>query len=117
MPKIPECEQTKTMTASGVVYAYPCWLTSYLEAGDAANDFQATLSDTASTPAGTWEEKVPTHPVDASAYGIGGVEKGRPSYCHNGLYLTVEAVGGGAFGGSCEIVVGFHPASGNIKMS
>ena len=103
-------EYTLTMRASGLVYNRPCWFTSMLLGLDRTNDPQITVYDTTNAPVpGTDEEKVPTNTYDASALGLNGVEKERRSYCHYGLYIIIEAPGGGAFGGSAEVVVGYDP--------
>lgn len=110
---VPNKEVTKThriaaASYSAVVCAKPCWFTSFL-VGKAAADPEITLYDSAVAPTpGTTEEKVPTGDCDVSAMGWNGMEKNHNSWCANGLWLTVTAPGGGAYGGTCDIVVGYN---------
>ena len=100
--------RTAAASYSAVVCATPCWFTSIL-VGQAGNDPEITLYDSAVAPTpGTTEEKAPTTTVDVSALGFNGLEKGHNSWCVHGLWLTVTAPGGGAYGGTCDIVVGYN---------
>ena len=87
----------RTLRASGQVYDKPCWFINFKIGIDNANDVQLTVSDTVGAPGATDTELVPTNPYDASAMGLNGIS-GDESYARNGIYLTMEAVGGGAYG-------------------
>lgn len=107
-------ETTKTCriaaaSYTAVVCAKPCWLTSMLLGGDRTNDPEITLYNSATTPTpGTTDEKIPTNTYDASALGLNGVEKYHNSWCSSGLWLTVTAPGGGTYGGTIDIVIGYN---------
>ncbi len=93
---------------SAVVCAGPCWFTSLL-VGKAAADPEITLYDSAVAPTpGTTEEKAPNTDGDVSAMGYNGLEKSHNSWCSSGLWITITAPGGGAYGGTLDIVVGFN---------
>ena len=110
---VPNKEVTKTVRVaaasySAVVCDKPCWFTSLL-VGSSAVDPEITLYDSATTPTpGTTEEKVPTNGVDVSALGWNGMEKNHNSWCSSGLWITVTAIGGGAYVGTLDIVVGYN---------
>ena len=116
---VPNKEITKThriaaASYSAVVCAKPSFFTSIL-IGKAAADPEITLYDSAVSPTpGTTEEKVPTSDIDVSALGINGAEKGHNSWCYNGLWLTVTAPGGGAYGGTIDIVVGYNDSDTHL---
>ena len=98
---------SKTITSSGVVYTGSCWFVNMKIGMDNANDPQITVSDAVAS-GGTPTELVPTNPYDASAMGLNGIS-GDQSYAANGIYVTIEAVGGGAFSGSVEVTIGILP--------
>ena len=100
-------EETKTMTASGLIYSGPGYMTSVLIGGlDGVNDVQLTIYDALTTPAGTEEQKFPTNKYDCDGYYPTGAEKQRESLFKDGLYLVCEDVGGGAMTGTVTVVVG-----------
>ena len=97
---------TKMVTASGQIHDGECYFCNMKIGLDNANDAQITVTDSSGAPGGGETEVVPTNPYDASAMGLNGV-MGDCSHCKDGIYVTIEAVGGGAFGGACEVTVGF----------
>ena len=103
----------KTVTATGLFYTGACWFVNMKIGMDNANDPQITVSDSLDG-SGTPTELVPTNPYDASTKGLNGIS-GDESYAKHGIYVTIEAVGGGAFGGAAEITIGILP--GNIPDS
>jgi len=106
-------EETVTVRVAGASYSAvvcptKCWFTSLL-VGQAAADPEITLYDSAIAPTpGVTEEKTPTTTVNVSDLGFNGLEKGHNSWCENGLWITVTAPGGGAYGGTLDITVGFN---------
>lgn len=105
---------TKTISGesfSGLIYSGSCWFVNFKLGQDNANDSQITIYDSIVTPTpGTTTELIPTNPYDASAMGLNGVEDDN-SYARYGIWLTVTAVGGGAYGGAVDVTIGVWPAN------
>ena len=101
---------SKTITESGSIINVPCWFVNFKLGSDNANDPQVTVYDSNGAPAGTPTELVPTNPYDASAMGLNGIS-GDQSYARYGIYVVIEAVGGGAFGGAAEVTIGVWPTN------
>ena len=76
---------------------------------DNANDPQVTVYDSIDGT-GTPTELIPTNPFDASAMGLNGISQD-DSYAKLGIWVVIEAVGGGAFGGACEVTIGIWPSN------
>ena len=74
---------------------------------DNANDPQITVYDSIDGT-GTPVELIPTNPYDASAMGLNGIA-GDESYAKVGLWVVIEAVGGGDFLGAAEVTIGIWP--------
>lgn len=94
------------ITATGVAYAGPGVLTSMFVAVDGTNDVQITVYDNVAAASGI--EVVPTTIFDASALNMNGFTLGEHAGLDfaSGLYVSIEASGGGAFGGAVEITLG-----------
>ena len=93
----------------GAVFTGAGKLTSLFLGLDASNDPQITIYDNAAAASG--REIVPTTPYDASALGLNGFTLSGDAGLDfvNGLYVLVEASGGGAFGGTLEGTLGVIP--------
>jgi hypothetical protein len=93
----------------GAIYAGPGKFSSLFIGLDGSNDAQITIYDNATAASG--KEVLPTTIFDASALGLNGFTLGSGSALDfvNGLYVLVEASGGGAFGGTLEGTLGIIP--------
>ena len=82
-------------------------LWSILCGTDGTTDFQIMMYN---GDANTKPQLIPKTPIDASVYGFNGVVFTKPKEFPDGVYLEVQAVGGGAFGGDCEITIDYEKA-------
>jgi hypothetical protein len=69
---------------------------------DGVNDPQITVYDGI---AASGTEVIPTNVYDASALGLNGFTAGYLKQCRTGVYVLIEASGGGAFGGAVEVTL------------
>lgn len=94
--------EPKYLSGSGLVWTGDGSLVGLLIGMDNTNDPQITVFD---NTAGSGTEIVPTTNLDASAKGFNGFMPGDVHIpFRKGCYILVEGSGGGAFGGSIEIV-------------
>lgn len=99
----------KTVTATGLFYSGSCWFVNCKIGMDNANDPQITVYDSLDGT-GAPTELLPTNPYDASQMGLNGISQDH-SYAKKGIYVVIEGVGGGAFGGACEVTIGIWPSN------
>jgi len=95
------------VTATGLAIVGAGRLSSMFIGTDGLYDPQITIHDNAASAAGI--EILPTTIFDASALGLNGFTLGDIISALDfkfGLYVTVEASGGGPFGGTVEITLG-----------
>ena len=92
----------KTITESGIVYTGQCCVAGMQIGMDGVNDPQITVYDGIEA---SGVEIIPTNTYDSSALGLNGFAAGYLKECRTGVYVQIEASGGGAFVGAVEITI------------
>ena len=95
--------------AGGAIFTKQCKVTSLFLGLDGVNDPQITIYDNPSAASG--KQVLPTTIFDASILGLNGFTLAGDAALDflEGIYVLVEASGGGAFGGTLEGTIGVIP--------